>query len=253
MASVTQRIKEIKQPRGGYINPRLLTQVVLDDEIELNPRENIHPILVGLAVDYLSRFMLGSTAENAFSISLIGAQIIGELPHALRLLKRIKGLNRRSIIAACRLSGYDVCYRAGPLAYTRPVQTIKPDKKTIRNIRTLVERCLFFFEQCGPIVKDGFSFEGGYTQLVNAGDGDYMTKRVLWDLKVSKNPPTKDHTLQLLMYYLLGMHSIHAEFQDIQRLGIFNPRLNTIYYIDIQAIPYQTIIDVSTNVIGYSF
>lgn len=80
-----------------------------------------------------------------------------------------------------------------------------------------------------------------------------MTKRVLWDLKVSKNPPTKDHTLQLLMYYLLGMHSIHAEFQDIQRLGIFNPRLNAIYYIDIQAIPYQTIIDVSTNVIGYSF
>ncbi len=27
MASVTQRIKQIKQPRGGYLNPRKLLQV----------------------------------------------------------------------------------------------------------------------------------------------------------------------------------------------------------------------------------
>lgn len=251
MSSVTQRIKEINQPRGGYINPRSLHYVDLDDGIKLNETENTHASIVGLAVDYLSRFVLGAPAEDAFSISLLGARIIGDEHRAFKLLKKIRCLNRRSIIAACKLVGYDVCYRASPFQY-RPVQAIKPDKFTIKNIQTMVERCIFFFEECGPIIKDGFTFEGGYTSLVHAGDGDFLTKWALWDLKVSKKPPTKNHTLQLLMYYLLGIHSVHKEFYDVCRLGIFNPRLNVIYYIDIQEIPALTIYQVSTEVLGYT-
>ena len=39
MKSVTQRIKEIKQPTGGYINPREFKIIELEDQIELNNEE----------------------------------------------------------------------------------------------------------------------------------------------------------------------------------------------------------------------
>lgn len=47
------------------------------------------------------------------------------------------------------------------------------------------------------------------------------------------------------------MHSIYTEFASIQKLGIYNPRLNKVYLIDIDTIPIEIINEVSTNVIGY--
>ncbi|MFU0512184.1 hypothetical protein [Gardnerella leopoldii] len=35
------------------------------------------------------------------------------------------------------------------------------------------------------------------------------------DFKVSKEKLDKDQTLQLLMYWRMGLHSIHPEFQNI--------------------------------------
>lgn len=43
MYSVTQRISKIKQPRGGYIKRKDFTCITLEDGIELNSQENIHP------------------------------------------------------------------------------------------------------------------------------------------------------------------------------------------------------------------
>lgn len=57
--SVTQRVKETKQPRGGYVKRTDMTNTPLGGgEEELGP-ENIHSSLVGLAVDYLTRIMTG--------------------------------------------------------------------------------------------------------------------------------------------------------------------------------------------------
>lgn len=94
--------------------------------------------------------------------------------------------------------GYDVCFRAGIIGY-RPVKEIMPDAPTIENIRTMVNRCLNFWEEYGPVIVDGFTFEGGYTDIVSSGDGDYLTRDTLWDLKVSKEAPKNKYTLQLLM------------------------------------------------------
>ena len=71
------------------------------------------------------------------------------------------------------------------MAY-RPVEDIEPDGDTIENIRTMVERSLRFFNQYGPKVLDGLTFEGGYTGYVATGDGDFLTNDTLWDFKVSK-------------------------------------------------------------------
>lgn len=139
MYSVTKRISMIKQPRGGYINKKELVVTQLDDGITLNENENIHASLVGLAVDYMTRFLMGAQKEEAFSISLKGALALdlftgnkkqSSMKNATSLLADIKGLDKKSITNACKLVGYDVCFRAGIIGY-KPVEEINPDKDTI--------------------------------------------------------------------------------------------------------------------------
>lgn len=249
MVSVMARVGKVKQPRGGYIKPKELSVLKLEDGIDLHTEESIHPTLVGLAVDYLTRFTLGTSLEESFKISLRGARNVNELAYALELIEEINGLDDNSIENACKMVGFDVAFRNSLAAYS-PVQSIQPDLFTISNIRTMVNRTIAFAERYGPIVKDGFTFEGGYNQIITSGDGDFLTETGLWDLKVSKSAPTNKHTLQLLVYYLLGLRSIHGEFKGIKELGIFNPRLNNVYIIQIKDIPSEIISEVSSEVIG---
>jgi len=130
MYSVTKRISMIKQPRGGYINKNELSIIQLDDGIVLNENENIPASLIGLAVDYMTRFMMGTAKEEAFSISLKGAMsldfftlntIRSATENATDLLTNIEGLDEKSVINACKLVGYDTCFRAGISGY-KPVE-----------------------------------------------------------------------------------------------------------------------------------
>lgn len=157
--SVTQRISEISQPRGGYLKPKDFEKIELKSNNTLYDEENIHSSLVGLAVDYLTRFMLNKDVDKAFAISLLGAKIGNFGDIADKFLTKIKGLDDQSIIYACKLAGFDVIYRAGFIGY-KPVNEINPDEKTIFNIREMVSRSLAFFEKYGPITVDGFTFEG---------------------------------------------------------------------------------------------
>lgn len=262
MYSVTKRIGMVKQPYGGYLNRSRFNITTIEDGKILNEVENIHASLIGLAVDYLTRFMMGTSAEEAFKISLTGAKCLDlfldkandnkglALRNASKLLNGIKGLDDESVNNACKLVGYDVCFRAGIMRY-KPVEQINPDSDTIGNIIIMVERSLMFWKEYGPIIKDGFTFEGGYTDMVSSGDGDYLTKDTLWDFKVSKAELKSNYTLQLLMYYIMGCHSIHPEFKKIEKLGIYNPRKNKVYIADISLISSEIIEEVSWDVIGY--
>lgn len=247
---VTTRIKVIKQPRGGILNPNLFEATKLAEIDTLNPDENVHASLVGLAVDYLTRFMTGTPVEEAFTISLKGARIAHQEQTAKTLLEQIHSLDEPSIIAATKLVGYDVCYRSANIDLADPTQ-INPDTNTCQNIRIMVERSQRFFQTYGPKTKDFLTFEGGYTHTVNKGDGDFMTADTLWDFKVSKKKPTKEHTLQLLTYWRLGVHSIHPEYKTITYIGIFNPRLNMVYRYKLDQLPQDTIDFVDCDVIEY--
>lgn len=250
MASVTKRISKVKQPRGGYIRPKEFLITDLSDTHVLNENENIHAILVGMAVDYLTRFLNGAPIAEAFNISLMGAHNVNKYELADDLLRDIKGTDDTSIVNACKMVGFDVAYRAGSMGY-KPVELINPDEETISNIRIMVDRALHFFALYGPIIKDSFTFEGAYTSVIDTGDGDFMTDNTLWDFKVSKSKPTNKHTLRLLIYYLMGIRSIHHGFKQIENLGVFNPRLNKAFLLPINEISNKTINEVNTTVIGY--
>lgn len=257
MYSVTGRIDKVKQPHGGYINKKQFDIISFNDGQEISNEENIHSSLIGSAVDYLTRWGMGAKLTEAFETSLQGAWRYDMFTkndlaknNAKKLLMKMKGLDNQSITNACKMVGYDVCYRAG-MTFYKPIESISPDQTTIDNIRIMVERSLSFWDEYGPLVKDGFTFDGGYTDIISSGDGDYLTADTLWDFKVSTGEPTSKHTLQLLVYYIMGCHSVHPEFKSIKKLGIYNPRKNKAYLIDIMTIPQEIIDEVSREVIGY--
>jgi len=274
LTTVTNRIKEVKQPRGGYLKPSELEIIEYDDGNTLNEKENVHPTLIGLAVDYMTRFMMGAKLMEVFDISMKGAANSGDdsLFIACALLNEIKGLDDKSINCACKLVSFDVWYRNPSVAYaSKTFDEINPDKQTIENIRILIQRSIAFFEKYGPIIKDGFNFNpvkedkksllnmmktgqgtyGGYTATVISGDGDFLTSDTLWDFKVSINKPTSKHTLQLLMYWIMGQHSGQECFKNISKIGIFNPRLNTVYLFDMSKIDPNIIKIIEDEVICY--
>ena len=251
MASVTQRIKAIQQPRGGFLPLKSFNKKSIVDGLILSESENIHASIIGIAVDYLTRFMIGESIEHAFHISFLGAKIMNMHDKATELAKNITGLDDLSIFSACKLAGFDVCYRASPFGY-KPIETIEPDSATIENIRIMVTRSIKFWEKYGPVLICEPTFEGGYSATVDAGDGDYVTKDTFWDFKVSQNPPTSKNTLQILMYYVMGLHSEHKHLKKITKLGFFNPRLNTIYICDTSTISPEIISIVEDDIICYN-
>ncbi len=253
--SVTGRARKTKQPRGGYVRPRDMDKTFLGQSTNegldgLNPDENVAPSLIGLAVDYLTRVMIGDNPTKAFKVSLLGATIINDSDKAIDLISKVNGLNKESVISAVKLSGYDVIYRSSALEY-KPVDTINPDEATVENIITMVNRSLRFFEKYGPVVLSGFDLEGGYTEIIAKGDGDYLTSDTVWDFKVSKNSNNTIYTLQLLLYWRMGLHSVHQEFKNVKYLGIFNPRTNIAQRISVDRISPELIKKVEVEIIGY--
>ena len=253
MASVTQRIGQVRQPYGGYIKPSEFRKIELDDGRSLYPEENIPASLVGTVIDYMSRFMENDNVVKAFSISCMGAIIAGERDLAEELLCGINGIDDVSIINACRLASFDVWYRnTSEAALCSRYDDVIPDSVTIENIRVMIKRSMSFFEEYGPVIADGFTFEPyGYTQTVDAGDGDFLTCDTLWDFKVLRSKLTSKHTLQLLIYWIMGQHSGQEIFRNINRVGVFNPRMNVVYVLETEKIPAWIIHEVEEKVICY--
>lgn len=246
--SVTQRAKSVKQPRGGYVPLRMMERADYNDGIVLGP-ETISPDIVGLAVDYLTRFMMHSSLEDAFIISLRGATMLRRRDEGERYLSGIKGLDDASILDACRLVWFDSVVR-GAIPVGDP-EDILPDEVTCSNIRTMVERTISFFGLVGPVVMDAPTFRGGYTEIVDRGDGDLVTEDTFWDIKTSKNPPRTVNTLQLAMYWIIGRHSVHPELRRLGRIGVYNPRLNASWTLNMADVPKETIEAIERNVICY--
>ena len=266
MYSVTGIIKIVKQPKGGYIPTRLFKVIQLKDIKELNDNENISPSLVGLAVDYLTRFSLliengknyVEALQDAFRISLRGSMIVEEKDLAgdlsLKLIDSYKkdGLSDTVIDCACKLVGFDSAFRAGLLAY-KDVREIEPGKETIENIIIMVKRSLRFFKTYGPIVDEGMVFPLGYSDLVSTGDADFMTEDCLWDFKVSKRKIDSKVTLQLGMYYVLGLRCIDSvKYEKLKYIGVYNPRLNIVFRAcieDILGFNKNVFIEIEENII----
>ena len=231
----------IKQKKRIYAPVQDFKKIKFQNEgIPLAMDENIPPYIVGLAVDYLTRYILTQNKEKAFSISLEGAKIRGKEKKAKKFLSHIDQLTDESITYACKLVFYDRFARNPEEIEEKhwlSPKRINPDALTIQNIRTMVLRSIQFFQEYGPVVSTGFGFRPhGYTKKIKGGDGDFLTKDTIWDFKVSKYDLTPAQTLQILMYYIMGKESGNDIFKNVKYIGIYNPRKNIAYQIAVKDI-----------------
>ena len=259
--SVTYRISTVEQPKGGYVPKKLFLETQYEDMkdiLSISSNDKSLLSIQGLTVDYLTRFMITENLNKSFSIALAGAKKLDEFSGCddetdkiHYLLSGIKGLDDLSIRNACKVSGYDTAFRAGIKSY-RNVDEIKISDEMINNIRTMVERGLNYLNSIGPVIDSEMTFEGGYTDMVSSGDGDYLTKESIIDFKVSTKPFSSHWSLQLLMYYLLGYHSIYSKkYKKLKNLCIFNPYENKSYTVKIDEISDEAKYKVSHEVLGY--
>lgn len=261
MSTVTKRIRDVKQPWGGYLKPSEFTFIEFEGGLDYMCVENISAAVVGIAVEYLTRYSLGATIDQAFRASREGYQVrctidprgVPEDVAIDTLLGQICGLDDDSIVAACRAVTYDAWLRNPIGALTaRQAEQTRADRAVTQNIRIMVQRSLRFWEIYGPVTSWDFTFDPkAYTKFVTDGEGDFLTRDAVWDFKVSEKKPTSKHTLQLLMYWIMGQHSGDERFRDITKLGIFNPRMNCAWLLDTADIPAETIETVAREVIGY--
>lgn len=249
--AVTTRIRMVDQPPEGLLPLSLFGRTPLPDRMALHPRsmETVAPDIVGLYVDYMTRIAMGTPKRVAFRIPMLGARLVGQGEYAESLLSRMVDFAFPSARAACLLLDFDAASRRGP-QYWRPRRMV-PDVATYFNLTRMVARSRVFFDEYGPVVWEGFDFEGGYTDRITSGSGDFLTGDTLWDFKVSGYPPNPGYTLQLLIYWRMGLHSVHPEYQSIRRLGFFNPRRNEVWLLDVDRIPPELIDWTDRELIGY--
>ena len=75
MSTVTQRVREVKQPRGGYLKPSVFEKKVFYDGNTLLENENVHASIMGMVVDYMTRFLISGDVYDAFQISGLGYSV----------------------------------------------------------------------------------------------------------------------------------------------------------------------------------
>ena len=193
--AVTTRIRMVDQPPEGLLPLSLFGRTPLPDRTALHPRtmETVAPDLAGLYVDYMTRIAMGAPKRVAFRIPLLGARLVGQGEYAESLLSRMVDFAFPSARAACLLLDFDAASRRGP-QYWRPRRMV-PDAATYFNLTRMVARSRVFLDEYGPVVWEGFDFEGGYTDRITSGSGDFLTGDTLWDFKVSGYPPNPRYTV----------------------------------------------------------
>ncbi len=250
--TVSERVKSVEQPDGGFLNPALMTVTVQGEgDWVLNRDESTNPDLTETAVYYLWMFMLGRPAEKAFGTCLYAAIMDDQDDIAREMISGIKKLDRDSVVNAVNVCGFDVCYKAD-VPYTE-VDMMMPDDATIDNIIVMVKRALAFSEEQGLASIGPVGFDGGYSATVRNGSGDFMTVDTIWNFRTSWSMPDEKDTLRVLMYWRLFMHSSCSESEKkrVRFIGIFNPRRNEVYRIPVANIPDDLIVTLDRDVIEY--
>lgn len=233
--------------------------------------ESVECYITGMVVEYLTHCILGATIDEAFFPSIYGASnaeeiwkknnvfgcsdgIENAISVAANLLSGMKEtfMNKPSIESACKLVTFDTWYR-NPKNANQEIQyyDIVVDKNTVESIKIMLRRCKQFFKGQENEVCHRYKFKpGACTDKVAAAEIDFLTKDTLWDFKVSKYGPVKSALVQLLIYFIMGIHSDKETFDSVTKIGVYNPRQDMAWVANIDDIPTRAFEQVE-KIIGY--
>lgn len=250
--NVTSRIASIVPPAGGYVPLSLLSETVTDDHVLTVPG-TLRADVVGQCVQYYATLLYTGDESKATEISRMGIMMMTDEQREeyLDLCHRlsVEDDERRRIGIMYAISSYDELFRAGRFTKGPVGPDISDDEADI--LLEVSKRVVALMAR-HPVVSIEVTFPGGYTDTIVSGDADILCSDCLWDVKVSKYPPTRDNLLQVLVYYLMGMHSNECHrYEGIGRIGIYNPLLGREYTVELSDIPDDVRDEVERKVIGY--
>lgn len=180
--------------------------------------------------------------------------------NAFELFSKLqRGLSEQTIISACQLVGYKKWYdntnKAEESGTTNSRTENVPNRKTIENIITMTNRLINFLDRERNLVAFDFPFadneQSGYSEVISSGMGDCLTKYGIFIIDISNKIPTNETILKAITHYIMAKASKMPIFDEIVKVGIFNPRLNTCYYTFIENIPRSIIKEVKYDLICY--
>lgn len=247
LALITDKIKKIKQPEGGYLN---INKFKIEDYGKItrsNETENIDASIIDNVVYCLACLGAGWSwkrfqAFDAFAAPLMGAynydNIMGTnkaSKYATSLLKNmcdgseivlswcrdgrhpITDTDSEFITDACNIAKFSIFFDSDypDISTFDPTKRIVPDSATIENIFTMVNRCTTEFRE---------HLNGGIPWACGFGYGS------LWNITTSENELTGEEATQLLMYHIIS-YSFNNNYR-YSPLVIFNPRLGKKYTIE---------------------
>lgn len=286
MNSVTRVIRNIKQPNNGVLPlSKFRVHNIGGDIIKC---DKIPPILVGKIVDSMLHVTIRSNKEKLFRSSISGynkrieyfarqfsynngfefesKRIEQEdgMFNVYSLINRLDGYMKEFkfyelAICLSLIHQYDIWdSQFSYMSTTSSIVSSRPKyftKGDIRKIVQLYKRTLDWL--CKIMGKDNITFDykfypDGYTQNIQYGVGDFICNNMLIDLKCTQSNPTTINTLQILTYYVMGLHSNNKLYKNISSIGIYSPILNKLWYLGIDSIPNESIKFVEDSVLEYS-
>ena len=244
--SITQFAKQAKSlPLNKIIKSQdFRTKHLSEDALISEADEIITPSNFGTELDYLTRFVMLAD-DHAFDLANI--ELKRYLDHGLitpaefiRVINKEEKLGRltenisevddipdKVFRLALDICAWEVAFRTNK--YIKP--SVYPDRVTIKHMKVMMKRIEDFFDQFGWPTRDAFgaSTKNGYL----SGDGDYLLKNTILDLKASNKTTMQIYWVrQLLLYYTLGFYN-HFNDEKIDRLIIFNARVDMVFYINV--------------------
>ena len=151
---------------------------------------------------------------------------------------------------ASELVVYDAVYRAG--YYNPNLKTPKITNEDRDAIELMVNETKLYLLEKEKIVALGVSFKAEGANNVSPSDADFLTEESIIDLKCSVSKPTSKHTLQLILYYILGLHEYPNEFKKLKYIKIINPRIDKVFSYEIKKIDVEDLKYNEKEIMGYA-
>lgn len=254
-SSIERKVDTYKGAKELQIKSRDFRKVELSDSIELDVQGNIWCGLGDYAAYCLARYLMGDSVNEAFNRCILAGCSRGFSRYVEDLSQRIDSLNNDSIEAAIRLAAFDPVLQMQLNLEVTP-GLLEIDQIDIFNVQHMAKRILYFHEVVGPCTTVDLDFVGGYTQTLESGCSEFTTKDAIWCMHRNFATDSKLHIsrsdkLRVLVHWRMGLHSIHPEYQEIKKLGVYNVRRHLMYVMDVTKLSKEMIDWIDSVVIGY--
>lgn len=261
--SVTWILNNTEQPEEGYLPLNKFEEIIMNNQFDNEP-ENVSASITGMITEFLTESIMMKNIPDKKDI-ISGANKLNnhnyylssldnnKYNHKIRANKIIKyfepNLTKASIKDALILMGYKKVNYLSDNFSQLSLNNISAlngqlsDSDSNIIIQYVQNSIDFLNKNKQTIINSGIEISitqknklrSKYESKIE-GVIDFITNDTLWDMKVRSTEPTKEDTLQILLYYIIIKLTNDQRFNNIKYLGLINPKIGKAYRIRIENI-----------------